>query len=129
MGCAFIIKIPPILCYCNVGGHYEFDESGGNNLLSTPIGQFRLMGFLEGLSLLILLFIAMPLKYLADLPEVVTIVGTLHGLFFIMYLIAIAYVTFKIRWSFVWITSAFAVAFIPFGNIILDVKLRRSRYM
>lgn len=97
-------------------------------MLNTPIGKFRLMGYLEGLSLLVLLFIAMPLKYLAGFPEVVTFVGTFHGLLFIMYLITIAYVTFKVRWSFIWITSAFAVAFIPFGNLILDAKLRKSHY-
>lgn len=97
-------------------------------MINTPIRQFRLMGFLEGLSLLVLLFIAMPLKYLAGFPEVVTFVGTLHGLLFIMYLITIAYVTFKVRWSFIWITSAFAVAFIPFGNLVLDAKLRQSHY-
>ncbi|WHY00354.1 DUF3817 domain-containing protein [Neobacillus sp. DY30] len=97
-------------------------------MLTSAIGRFRLMGFIEGLSLLILLFIAMPLKYFAGLPEVVTVVGSLHGLFFIMYLFTIAYVTFKIRWSFIWVTSAIAVAFIPFGNIFLDAKLRKSRY-
>lgn len=97
-------------------------------MLNTPIGRFRLMGFLEGVSLLVLLFIAMPLKYWADLPEVVTFVGSLHGLLFILYVLMIAYVTFKIRWSFLWVTSALAVAFIPFGNLVLDAKLRKSRY-
>lgn len=97
-------------------------------MFHSPIGRFRLMGFLEGLSLLVLLFIAMPLKYLAGFPEVVTFVGSLHGLFFIMYLATIAYVTFKIRWSFLWVTSAIAVAFIPFGNLVLDAKLRKSRF-
>nr|WP_263324449.1 DUF3817 domain-containing protein [Neobacillus sp. Marseille-Q6967] len=94
----------------------------------TPIGKFRLIGFLEGLSLLILLFIAMPLKYFAGFPDAVTFVGTLHGLLFILYVITIAYVTYKIRWSFLWVASAFAVAFIPFGNLVLDAKLRKSRY-
>jgi integral membrane protein len=97
-------------------------------MLSSAIGRFRLMGFIEGLSLLILLFIAMPLKYFAGLPEVVTVVGSFHGVFFIMYLVTIVYVTFKIRWSFIWVTSAIAVAFIPFGNLFLDAKLRKSRY-
>jgi integral membrane protein len=86
------------------------------------------MGLLEGLSLLILIFIAMPLKYFAGFPEVVTFVGSIHGMLFVMYVFTIAYVTIKIRWSFVWITSAFAVAFIPFGNLVLDAKLRKSRY-
>ncbi|QSS99501.1 DUF3817 domain-containing protein [Pontibacillus sp. ALD_SL1] len=94
-------------------------------MLSSPINKFRLMGFLEGLSLLILLFIAMPLKYIVGYPEAVTYVGSLHGVLFIMYLATIAYVTLKIRWSFIWISSAIAVAFVPFGNLVLDKKVRK----
>lgn len=97
-------------------------------MLTSPIAKFRFMGLLEGLSLLILIFIAMPLKYFAGFPEVVTFVGSIHGMLFVMYVFTIAYVTIKIRWSFVWVTSAFAVAFIPFGNLVLDAKLRKSRY-
>jgi integral membrane protein len=97
-------------------------------MLQTPIGRFRMMGFIEGLSLLILLFIAMPLKYLAGLPEVVTVVGALHGAFFIIYLFVIAYTTIKIRWSLIWAFSAVIVAFIPFGNIILDSKLKQHQF-
>lgn len=97
-------------------------------MLNSPIGKFRFMGLIEGMSLLVLLFIAMPLKYFAGFPQAVTFVGSLHGLFFIIYLITITYVTFKVRWSFLWIFSAIAVAFIPFGNLVLDAKLKQSRY-
>ncbi|MBT2709997.1 DUF3817 domain-containing protein [Pseudomonas sp. ISL-84] len=95
-------------------------------MLKTPIGKFRFMGFLEGGSLLLLLFIAMPLKYAAGIPEAVRVVGSLHGFLFITYLFVIAYTTFKIRWSLKWAASAVAVAFIPFGNFILDVFLKKS---
>lgn len=97
-------------------------------MLETPIGRFRMMGFVEGLSLIILLFIAMPLKYFAGLPEVVTVVGALHGGFFIAYLLIIIYTTYKIRWSVLWAISAVVVAFIPFGNIILDAKLKKQDF-
>jgi integral membrane protein len=96
--------------------------------MNTPIGRFRIMGFLEGGSLLVLLFIAMPLKYFAGFPEAVTVVGSLHGFLFVTYLFIIAYVTFKVRWSFIWVASALAVAFIPFGNFVLDSRLRKSRF-
>jgi integral membrane protein len=92
----------------------------------TVIHRFRVMGFIEGASLLILLFIAMPLKYAAGIPEAVRIVGSLHGFFFILYMLMIVYVTFKIRWSFIWFGSALAVAFIPFGNILLDRFIKRK---
>ena len=45
-------------------------------MLQTPIGRLRAMGFIEGMSLLILLFVAMPLKYWAGYPMAVTIVGS-----------------------------------------------------
>ena len=97
-------------------------------MLKTPIGIFRVMGFIEGLSLLILLFIAMPLKYFVDIPEAVRIVGSLHGFCFVLYVMIIAYTTYKIRWSLKWIVSSFLVAFIPFGNLLLDSFLKKTDF-
>lgn len=93
---------------------------------NTAISRFRMMGLLEGGSLLVLVFIAMPLKYWAGLPEAVRFVGSLHGLLFILYVFMIAYTTFKIRWSILWVMSAFVVEFIPFGNMVLDRFLKRT---
>lgn len=93
---------------------------------NTAISRFRLMGLLEGGSLLLLVFIAMPLKYWAGFPEAVRFVGSVHGLLFVLYVLMIAYTTFKVRWSILWVVSAFAVAFIPFGNIVLDRFLLRT---
>jgi integral membrane protein len=97
-------------------------------MLQTPIDRFRIMGFIEGASLVILLFFAMPLKYFAGIPEAVSIVGALHGGLFISYVLVIAYTTVKIKWSFVWIASAIIVAFIPFGNMMLDSKLKKQSF-
>ncbi|MGM7636095.1 MULTISPECIES: DUF3817 domain-containing protein [unclassified Bacillus (in: firmicutes)] len=94
-------------------------------MLKTPIGKLRLMGHFEGASLLILLFIAMPLKYWADIPEAVRIVGSIHGALFITYCLVIMYVTFKTRWNLLWPIVSVIVAFIPFGNLILDKKLKQ----
>ncbi|MFC0523025.1 DUF3817 domain-containing protein [Pontibacillus salicampi] len=95
-------------------------------MLSNALNRFRLAGMVEGGSLLFLVLIAMPLKYFAGLPEVVTVVGSIHGFFFITYCLVIAYTTFKIRWSFSWVFQAFIVAFIPFGNIWLDQRLKKN---
>ncbi|MGO4888178.1 DUF3817 domain-containing protein [Anaerobacillus sp. MEB173] len=97
-------------------------------MFQSPIGLFRITGFIEGLSLLILLFIAMPLKYLAGFSFAVTIVGSLHGLFFVLYMLVVAYTTYKIRWSFKWLAASTVAAFIPFGNIILDMRLQKTKY-
>lgn len=95
----------------------------------TDIGRFRVMGLIEGASLLILLFIAMPLKYIAGIPEAVSVVGALHGFFFILYLGFIAYTTIKVRWAFKWIFGSVLVAFIPFGNLVLDSRIRKTSFL
>ncbi|PSL40282.1 integral membrane protein [Planomicrobium soli] len=93
-------------------------------MLKNALEQFRVMGFLEGSSLLILLFIAMPLKYGFDLPEAVSIVGAIHGGLFTLYCAAIVYVTFVVKWPFRFAIGAVIVAFIPFGNFVLDNRLK-----
>ncbi|WP_026571444.1 MULTISPECIES: DUF3817 domain-containing protein [Sediminibacillus] len=98
-------------------------------MLNSPIRLFRIFGMIEGTSLVVLLFIAMPLKYIAGFPEVVTLVGSLHGFFFVVYLLVIAYTTIKIRWAFKWLFGSLLVAFIPFGNYVLDYRLQKSRYV
>ena len=55
----------------------------------TALRQLRLVAFLEGSSFLVLLFIAMPLKYLAGLPLAVRVAGSVHGLLFLVFLAAL----------------------------------------
>lgn len=95
-------------------------------MLNTPIGKLRVMGFLEGMSFLTLLFISMPLKYMFDTPEAVSYNGMIHGLLFVVYMLAVAYVTLKVRWSLKWVAGSFIVAFVPFGNFILDHQLKKK---
>ena len=83
------------------------------------------MGILEGSSLVILLFIAMPLKYWFNMPAAVTIVGTIHGYIFLAYLIAIVYAMIAIKWPYRFTIGAVLSAFIPFGNFILDSRLKK----
>ena len=90
-----------------------------------PLKRFRFMGLLEGGSLLILLFLAMPLKYFFGMPEAVSIDGSIHGFLFVSYCLMIAYMTFIVRWPFIYSVIAVIVAFIPFGNILFDRKLEK----
>ena len=59
--------------------------NGGFSMLRHPISLLRAAGLLDGLSLLILLFIAMPLKYIGGMDMAVTLFGSLHGIIFIVY--------------------------------------------
>ncbi|WP_019414044.1 DUF3817 domain-containing protein [Paenisporosarcina sp. TG20] len=92
-----------------------------------PLERFRFMGLLEGSSLLILLFLAMPLKYFAGIPEAVSVVGAIHGFLFVTYCLTIAYMTFVVKWPFIYSVIAVIVAFIPFGNFLLDRRLEKIK--
>ncbi len=86
------------------------------------INTFRVVAFLEGLSYLLLLFIATPIKYIANDPQYVKMLGMPHGLLFIGY-IALAFV---IKSDFKWTSKDFAIiliaAIIPFGTFYVDKK-------
>ncbi|ERI07845.1 DUF3817 domain-containing protein [Aneurinibacillus aneurinilyticus] len=96
-------------------------------MLKTPLGRFRLIALVEGISFLLLLGIAMPLKYFADFPAAVSVAGALHGLLFVLYIAAVAHVTFALRWSFVRVIGALVASIVPFGNFVLDSRLRQEQ--
>jgi integral membrane protein len=94
--------------------------------LKTPLGRFRLIAFMEGVSFLLLLFIAMPLKYLFGYHLAVKYVGWLHGLLFVLYALTLLPLRFSERWSFGRMIYAMFLSFIPFGTFILEKKLREQ---
>ncbi|WP_256757823.1 MFS transporter [Cohnella sp. WQ 127256] len=92
-----------------------------------PIRILRLTGLLDGLSLLVLLSIAMPLKYIWGIDKAVTIMGSIHGGIFCLYALAIFYAAIRVKWSLLWSAAAIIAAFIPLGNFLLDWKLKKAQ--
>ncbi|TBN06585.1 DUF3817 domain-containing protein [Hyunsoonleella flava] len=90
------------------------------------INIFRVVAFLEGVSYILLLFIATPIKYLANDPQYVKLLGMPHGLLFVAY-IAMAFV---IKNDFKWNNKTFATvllaAIIPFGTFYIDRKYLKT---
>lgn len=95
-------------------------------MLSNPIGRLRLIGLLEGTSFLLLLFIAMPLKYAAGIPEPVKYIGWAHGALFVLFILALLHASSETNWSLGKIASAFIASVLPFGTFILDRHLKRD---
>ncbi|MBA2498508.1 MAG: DUF3817 domain-containing protein [Chitinophagaceae bacterium] len=95
-------------------------------MIRSSIGRLRLVGILEGISLLVLMGIAMPLKYLADKPGAVTVVGWIHGLLFVIFMIAVIIVYFQRDWPFKKVIYAFIAAFLPFGTFVFDAHLKEE---
>ena len=91
----------------------------------TPLGRLLKIGFAEGVSFIVLLFIAMPLKYMADMPTPVGVVGMLHGILFIAYAIALLHAGFVYKWPIKTIIIASLLSFIPFGTFFLDRVLKK----
>jgi integral membrane protein len=92
----------------------------------TIMDLFRKVAFWEGISFLVLLLIAMPLKYVWGYPLAVRIVGTLHGILFLVYLAVLLSVSGTLGGKRVFI--AFLAAVIPFGTFWLESKLRTREW-
>ena len=81
---------------------------------------FRLVGFLEGISYLVLLGIAMPLKYFVDMPSAVTIVGGMHGGLFVAYIVMSILLAILFRWPIWRLTLALLASVVPTGTLWFD---------
>jgi integral membrane protein len=85
------------------------------------------IALLEGISFLVLLGIAMPLKYGAGMPLAVTIVGWAHGALFVLYVVAVARAGLLRRWPAArWIVNLVA-SIVPAGPFFLEGRLRREQ--
>ena len=81
---------------------------------------FRKIAKAEGISFLILLLVAMPLKYFAGMPLAVTIVGGIHGVLFLAFCVWLYLVHVEYRKSFAWSAKAFVSSLIPYGTLYMD---------
>ncbi|MBL4667990.1 MAG: DUF3817 domain-containing protein [Flavobacteriales bacterium] len=90
------------------------------------LNSLRIIAFLEGVSFLVLLGIAMPLKYYYDQQDAVKIVGMAHGLLFVLYTINLLIVHLMFKWSILQTIGAFIASFIPFGTFYADKKWFRT---
>ncbi len=96
-------------------------------ILFNTIFQFRLISFIEGLSYLILLFIAMPMKYVYGIPEATKIIGMTHGILFIAFVFILLKFQAEYKWGTIWNLLAFISSLIPFGTFFIDKKIKSFR--
>ena len=93
------------------------------NFLLTGLGRLRLVALLEGVSFLVLLLIAMPLKYLAGQPAAVRQVGMAHGLLFVLYVFLLIQQSIERGWPFRKALLGFVASLVPLGTFWADKKL------
>jgi integral membrane protein len=94
------------------------------DLFKTKIGRLRIIAILEGISLLILVFIAVPMKYGFDNPAFVKMMGPVHGSLFLLFLFNALSFGIEQKWKFKEITWKVLLAcIIPFGTFYIDRKI------
>jgi integral membrane protein len=92
----------------------------------TTLNRLRSVGILEAISFLLLLGVAMPLKYAFGQPEMVRIVGMAHGVLWMLYVGLAALGQIDYNWPLKTTALLLIASVLPFGPIIADVKLLKQ---
>lgn len=90
--------------------------------MNISLKSFRLISIFEGISFLVLLGIAMPLKYIFSIPEPVQAVGMAHGILFILYIFGAFFMKQKLNWSFQTLLIVILCSVLPFGPFYAERK-------
>lgn len=92
--------------------------------MGNPVTLVRWAGLMEAVSFILLVGIAMPLKYVWGKPEAVRVIGMAHGVLFILFCVALARVMMALRWPLGRGAFVFVMALVPFGPFLIDGKLK-----
>ena len=92
--------------------------------MKNTVSLLRRLTLLEGVSFLLLLGVAMPLKYFAGMPMAVKVFGWVHGLLFVSFCFALLRTMLITGWSFRRAATVFIASLLPFGPFVLDRRMR-----
>ncbi|MEX2597086.1 MAG: DUF3817 domain-containing protein [Salibacteraceae bacterium] len=90
------------------------------------LNRFIWISRLEGVSFLLLVFIAMPLKYGAGMPLMVKYVGWAHGVLFMAYMLQLLITAYVLKWEILRVIYGFVASLLPFGPFVFERSLRKS---
>jgi integral membrane protein len=100
--------------------------------VKAALTRFRVMAYVVGVMLLLLVFVAMPLKYLADQPRLVEVIGPIHGFLYAVYLLVTLDLASRLRWRIVRTVLVMLAGTIPFlsfvaeRRVVRDVRLQQA---
>lgn len=90
--------------------------------------SFKIIALLEGMSYILLLFVAVPIKYLANDPQYVKLLGMPHGVLFLAYIVLAIMLASDLKWNLKTILIVLAASIIPFGTFYVDrTYLKRTK--
>ena len=93
----------------------------------STLQRLRMISLTEGVSFVLLLFVAMPLKYFADQPMAVKIVGWIHGVLFMGLGFATLHTMKVLGWPFSRGLKVVVAGLLPFGPFVIDPRLRAAQ--
>ena len=93
--------------------------------MSAALTRFRVMAYVVGVLLLVLVFVAMPLKYFADQPTMVAIVGPLHGFLYMVYLVTAFDLAVRAKWPFLRTLLVLLAGTVPVMSFVAERKATR----
>ncbi len=90
--------------------------------MTAALTRFRVVAYIVGVLLLLLVFVAMPLKYFADRPTFVAIIGPIHGFIYMIYLVAAFDLAVRAKWPFVRTVLVLLAGTIPGMSFVAERK-------
>lgn len=93
-------------------------------MLNVALNRFRLISFIEGISYLILVFVAMPIKYIGENPYFVKIFGMAHGVLFILFVLFLLESIRKYGWKNSFSLKLFIYSLLPFGSFVIEKEVK-----
>jgi len=94
-------------------------------MIKNSVKRFGLINSIEGYSYLLLLFIAMPMKYMMDIAVATKIVGSIHGALFIIFMILLVIAWQDAKWSIKESALFFLAALVPFGTFFTKKQIQK----
>ncbi|MDA8379876.1 MAG: DUF3817 domain-containing protein [Actinomycetota bacterium] len=98
----------------------------GLGLPGTPLMRYRVMAYIVGVALIVLVFAGVPLQLGAGQPGLVSVLGPVHGLFYIVYLATGLELAFTERWKLGRITAVVFAGFVPFLAFVVERRVTRA---
>jgi integral membrane protein len=92
----------------------------------SALTRYRVIAYIVGLMLLTLLFVAMPLKYLADDPAVMNVVGPMHGFLYVVYLLGTFDLARRVRWGLGRMILVALAGTIPLLSFVAERRVSRE---
>jgi integral membrane protein len=101
------------------------DSSAVNRGLAAALLRYRIMAYIVGVGLLILVFVGVPLQYAGTIPQVAQIVGPIHGFLYIVYLLAAVDLARRARFTLLQMAAMVGAGFLPFLAFVIERRVGR----